>query len=59
MHDLLRDAQAALLKNPVYEKGKDPRFANISYCRYCDYSAGHGHGETCVILRLEEAIGNE
>lgn len=55
MHDLLADSLKALQEKPYWHFG-DGQFSNISYCDYCGYSQSHGHGEKCVIPRLESAV---
>lgn len=55
MHDLLKDAYNALLKNPIHHNG-DGQFSHIRYCRYCSYSSSHGHDEDCVVSKLERAV---
>lgn len=55
MHDLLRDAKTALESKPYWHFGTG-QFSHISYCDYCGYSQSHGHGEQCVIKRLESAV---
>lgn len=54
MHDLLKVAYQALLQNEVWRWGEAP-FQKIKYCRYCSYSQDHGHGDNCVLARLERA----
>lgn len=55
MHDLLRDAKAAIESKPYWHFGQG-QFSDIAYCDYCHYSQSHGHGENCVVARLERAV---
>jgi hypothetical protein len=32
------------------------QFANIEYCDFCGYSKTHGHGQQCIITRLNTAL---
>lgn len=54
MHDLLADVRQAL-NDDVWKRGEHDGLKNIYYCRYCSYSQSHGHGEDCIIPRLEAA----
>lgn len=56
MHDLLRDAKAALYQHDIWRHGETEGFEHILYCRYCHYSQSHGHGDSCLIVRLDAAV---
>lgn len=53
-YDLLHEALANLSKN-VWHKGEG-FFSMYSYCNYCSYSEIHGHGQSCILIRLREAL---
>lgn len=53
MHDLLRDSLAAFREQGIWKTGDT--FVHIQYCKYCHYNQTIGHGEQCVIARLERA----
>lgn len=59
MHDLLVDSLRAIKSTPIWEFGGAKGFEHILYCRHCHYSKEHGHGETCVVARLERATSSE
>jgi hypothetical protein len=56
--NLLTDIRKALQTIKIFERGSVP-FNNIWYCVFCHYSQSHGHGETCIILRLDSALDGE
>ena len=55
MWDLLRDARKALAVQYMWRRGSGD-FANTLYCVYCSFSRQHGHGQTCIITRLNKAF---
>jgi hypothetical protein len=55
MYDLLRDIRNALTTVPIFHDG-DGQFKHIKYCTFCSYSKTHGHGENCIISRLNSAL---
>lgn len=55
MHDLLRDASTELFRHGIWFAGSG-QFKHILYCSYCHYSQTHGHGENCIIVRLNSAL---
>jgi hypothetical protein len=55
MHDLLKDALAALQRKPYWHFGEGS-FSHILYCDYCGYSQSHRHGESCIVKRLESVV---
>lgn len=58
MHDLLRDAKAAIFQHDIWKYG-DHQFSHILYCQYCHYSQTHGHGDNCITVRLQSACETE
>jgi len=55
MWDLIRDARTALARQNIWHKGEGD-FCDTLYCDYCSYSQQHGHGQTCIITRLNKAL---
>jgi len=53
--DLVRDARTALGMVEYWHHGTG-QFANIEYCDFCSYSKTHGHGQQCIITRLNTAL---
>lgn len=56
VQDLLIDIRKALETMKVFERGSVP-FNNIWYCVFCHYSQDHGHGDKCILTRLDEVCG--
>lgn len=54
MHDLLADVRAWLRQHvETWRNGENKGFEHIQYCAFCSYSREHGHGENCLLARLE------
>lgn len=60
MWDLLRDARKALamVGDGLYHNGQN-QFKHIRYCRLCSYSQAHGHGDNCIITKINAAFETE
>lgn len=59
VHDLLVESLRVIKQAPMWEFGKHKGFEHIQYCRHCSYSLSHGHGEGCIVVRLERATSAE
>lgn len=58
MWDLLSDVRNSLHQVEYWHNGEGD-FANIEYCDFCSYSKSHGHGQQCIITRLNSALETE
>jgi hypothetical protein len=56
MHDLLREVRAWLHEHVEIWHDGEGQFQHIRYCTFCSYSQSHGHGEKCLLTRLESAV---
>lgn len=59
MHDLLAKCLAHIKVEGIFYPGDAPEFRHIRYCHFCrfseDWTAVHGHAESCLYDRLERA----
>lgn len=53
MHDLLREDRAWLREHTETWHDGEGQFKHIKYCVFCHYSQSHGHGENCLLTRLD------
>ena len=57
---LLEEARDKLAAD-AFQPGDTDGFRHINYCRHCHYSESHGHGDDCIISRIDRylATGGE
>ena len=56
-HDMLAECKKFIESAGIFQYGIGS-FAHIQYCKFCHYSMSHGHGDKCLIVRLERATGS-
>lgn len=55
MHDLLGEVRSWLLEHTETWHYGEGQFQHIKYCNFCSYSQAHGHGDNCLLTRLDSA----